>query len=57
MKEIKIRMKQTVRIFENDNFIVDYDDKKKKYRVSTFENNHYCDECEFDAYEGTKENN
>ena len=36
---------------------VDYDNEKKKYGVSTFENNHYCDECEFNAYEEDKENN
>lgn len=39
-----------IRIFENDNFIVDYDEEKKKYRVSTFEDYHYCDECEFEEY-------
>lgn len=40
-----------VKIFENDNFIIDYDKENKKYRVSYFENNHWVDECWFDPYE------
>lgn len=39
------------RIYESDNFIVDYDTKRKLYRVSYFENGHFKDECWFDAYE------
>ena len=39
------------RIYENDNFIVDYDTKRKLYRVSYFENGHFKDEIWFDAYE------
>ena len=43
-------MDKLIRIFENENFIVDYNSETKKYRVSIFENSHYCDECEFDEY-------
>lgn len=39
------------RIYENDNFIVDYDTKRKLYRVSYFENGHFKNECWFDVYE------
>lgn len=38
-------------IYENDNFIVEYDKENKRYRVSYFEDNHWVDECYFDAYE------
>lgn len=38
-------------IYENDNFIVEYDKENKRYRVSYFENNHWVDECWFDEYE------
>lgn len=43
-----------IRISESDNFIVDYDEAKKKYRVSVFEDNHFQDEHWFDAF-GEKE--
>jgi hypothetical protein len=37
------------RIKENENFIVEYDQRKMMYRVSYFEDNHYCDEIVFNA--------
>lgn len=37
-------------IFENDDFIVEYDEVSNKYRVSYFEDNHFVDECIFDAF-------
>ena len=42
-------MNQIIRILENDNWIVDYDIEKKKYRVSYFEDSHFVDEIWFDA--------
>ena len=36
-------------IKENENFIVEYDKDKMMYRVSYFEDNHYCDEIVFNA--------
>lgn len=40
-----------IRICESDNWIVDYDKDRGMYRVSHFEDNHFKDECWFDAYE------
>lgn len=40
-----------VRILETDEWVVDYDKEKRKYRVSYFEEFHFCDEIWFDAYE------
>ena len=40
-----------VRIDISDNFIVDYDKSRGMYRVSYFEDDHFVDECWFDAYE------
>lgn len=41
-----------IEIFANDSFIVEYDTEGKQYRVSYFgEDNHWQDECWFDAYE------
>lgn len=40
-----------VRILEKDEWVVDYDKEKKRYRVSYFEEFHFCDEIWFDAYE------
>jgi hypothetical protein len=40
-----------IKVFENDNFIVDYDKDKRRYRVSVFEDHHFQDEFWFDAYE------
>ena len=34
-----------------DDWIVEYDKKRGMYRVSYFEDNHFRDECWFDAYE------
>lgn len=39
-----------IRILEKDEWVVDYDKEKKKYRVSYFEEFHFCDEIWFDAY-------
>ena len=40
-----------IRISESDDWIVDYDRERGMYRVSYFEDYHFCDECWFDAYE------
>lgn len=40
-----------IKIFENDNFIIDYDKEEKQYRASYFVNNHWVDECWFNPYE------
>lgn len=40
-----------VRILESDDWIIDYDKEKRKYRVSYFEEFHFVDEIWFDAYE------
>lgn len=40
-----------IKIFENENFIIDYDKEEKQYRASYFVNNHWVDECWFDPYE------
>jgi len=40
-----------VRILETDDWVVDYDKEKRKYRVSKFEGYHFKDEIWFDAYE------
>ena len=47
-------IREFVRIFENDDFVVDYDKYNNQYRVSYFEDNHFKEECYFDAY-GEKE--
>lgn len=39
-----------IKVFENDNFIIDYDKDNKKYRVSYFEDHHFKEECWFDEY-------
>ena len=44
-------MSKLVRILENDEWAIDYDKEKKKYRVSYFEEFHFTDEIWFDAYE------
>ena len=38
-------------ILETDSFIVDYDKTNAKYRVSSFEDNHFVDDVVFDACE------
>lgn len=35
----------------SDDWIVDYDKSRGMYRVSYFQDNHFVDECWFDAYE------
>ena len=41
-----------IEILTNDSFIVEYNPDTKQYRVSYFgEDNHWQDECWFDAYE------
>jgi hypothetical protein len=40
-----------IKIFENDDFVVDYDKENKRYRVSYFEDYHFKEECWFDEYE------
>lgn len=42
---------ELVKVFDNDDIIVDYDKDTKKYRVSIFEDHHFKDEFWFDAYE------
>lgn len=39
-----------IRIFEGYNWIVDYNKESGMYRVSRFENGHFCDEIWFDCY-------
>ena len=39
-----------INILENDDWVVDYDEKSGRYRVSYFEEYHFVDECWFDAY-------
>ena len=39
-----------IKIFENDDFVVDYDKDKGRYRVSYFEDCHFKEECWFDEY-------
>ena len=38
-------------ILDTDDWIVEYDRNRRMYRVSVFEDNHFQDECWFDAYE------
>ena len=40
-----------IRILESEDFFVNYDTDRGMYRVSYFEDNHFVDECWFDAYE------
>lgn len=40
-----------IKISESNGWIVDYDRERGMYRVSYFEDNHFVDECWFDAYE------
>lgn len=41
-----------VKVYKDDNIIVDYDKTNKRYRASIFEDHHFQDEFWFDAYEG-----
>ena len=40
-------MSNLIRIHDEDDFMVDYDNKNGRYRVSYFEDNHFKDECWF----------
>ena len=51
MKTEKYVNREFIRIFENDNFIVEYDKLNKQYIVNVFEDGHWIDECWFDAYD------
>ena len=44
-------MSKLIKICISDDFEVDYDKERGMYRVSVFEDNHFCDEYWFDAYE------
>ena len=39
-----------IKIFENDNFVVDYDKDNGRYRVSYFEDYHFKDDSWFKEY-------
>ena len=43
--------KDVIRLDESDNFVIDYDKSRRMYRVSIFNDSHFCDEFWFDAYE------
>lgn len=36
-----------IKLFENDNFIIDYNFDNNTMRVSYFENNHFIEDCVF----------
>lgn len=40
-----------IRIFENDDWIVEYDIQNSQYRVSYFQDYHFVDEVLFDSYD------
>ena len=40
-----------IRVCYSDDWFVDYDRERGMYRVSYFQDNHFVDECWFDAYE------
>ena len=44
-------MDNLIRISESDDWTVDYDRERGMYRVSYFQDNHFVDECWFDAFE------
>lgn len=39
-----------IRVFENDDWVVDYETDSKTYRVSYFEDGHFVDQCRFEPY-------
>lgn len=41
-----------IRIFENDDWIVEYDIQNNQYRVGYFQDYHFVDQVLFDAYNG-----
>lgn len=45
------KLEDIIRIYETDDFIVDYDKYRRMYRVSIFKDHHFWDEFWFDAYE------
>ena len=47
----KTDLSSIIRISESDNFVIDYDKSRGMYRASYFEDDHFVDECWFDAYE------
>lgn len=50
----KLSDMDVVRIVDNDDFVVEYDKSRGMYRVSKFEDGHFCDEIWFDSYEEKK---
>ena len=46
--------KDVVRIYEDKDFIVDYNKSGKMYRISVFEDDHFKDEFWFDEYKEDK---
>ena len=42
--------KMYIRIFENDDWIVEYDIQNNQYRVGYFQDYHFVDQVLFDAY-------
>ena len=44
-----------IRIFENNDWIVEYDIQHNQYRVGYFQDYHFIDEVLFDAYNGEGE--
>lgn len=47
----KLSDMDAVTILNTDDWVVNYDKSRSMYRVSHFEDNHFKDECWFDAYE------
>ena len=45
-----------LKIFENYNWIIDYDKEQDKYRVRYFEDGYFVNKCVFDAYKEKEEN-
>lgn len=50
----KLSNTDIITISVSDNWVVDYDRSRGMYQVSHFEDNHFKDECWFDAYEKKK---
>ena len=53
----KLSDMDVVRTHDSDDFVVDYDKSRGMYRVTIFQDNHFKDECWFDAYEEKEVNN
>jgi hypothetical protein len=43
-------IREFINIFENENFVIDYDSYNKQYRVVYYENGNFVKECFFDEY-------